>query len=83
MIHEATSSDRVEQLQYIWLRFEVFKEGTLVQSQLRMHRLRWYHKYEFVMMLKSVGFREITVQCGYSKNESVDPEADMIFSAIR
>lgn len=83
MIHEATSSDRVEQLQHIWLRFEVFKEGMLVQSQLRMHRLRWYHKYEFVMMLKSVGFREITVQCGYSKNESVDPEADMIFSAIR
>lgn len=83
LVHEATSSDRVEQLQHIWLRYEVFKEGTLVQSQLRMHRLRWYHKHEFVMMLESVGFREITVQCGYNKSETEDPEADMIFRAKR
>jgi hypothetical protein len=45
--------------------------------------LRWYHKHEFVMMLESVGFREITVQCGYNETEPVDPEADMIFSAKR
>jgi len=83
LIHEATSSDRVEQIQHLWLRLEVFKAGILVQSQLRTHRLRWYHKHEFVMMLESVGFREITVQCGYSERETVDPEADMIFSARR
>jgi hypothetical protein len=83
LIHEATSSDRVEQVQHLWLRFEVFTERVLVQSQLRMHRLRWYHKHEFVMMLESVGFREITVQCGYNESEPVDPEADMIFRAKR
>ena len=56
LIHEANSSDRVEQMQHLWLRFEVFKEGALVQSQLRTHRLRWYHKHEFVMMRESVGY---------------------------
>jgi SAM-dependent methyltransferase len=83
LIHEATSSDRVEQVQHIWMRHEVFHEGRLVQTQLRTHRLRWYHKHEFVMMLESVGFREIMVQCGYREQETVDPEADMIFSARR
>jgi len=78
-IHQATSSDRVEQLQHLWLRFEVFKEGTLVQSQLRRYWLRWYHKHEFAMMLESVGFSEVTVRCGYDKSETVDPEAHMIF----
>jgi ubiquinone/menaquinone biosynthesis C-methylase UbiE len=83
LIHEATSSNRVEQIQHLWLRFEVFNEGTLVQSQLRMHQLRWYHKHEFVMMLESVGFRDITMQCGYSERDTGDAEADMIFSARR
>lgn len=83
LIHEATSADRVEQVQQLSLQYEVFKEGTLVQSQLRTHRLRWYHKHEFVMLLESVGFREITVRCGYGECETNDPEADMIFSARR
>jgi ubiquinone/menaquinone biosynthesis C-methylase UbiE len=83
LIHQATSADRVEQIQQLWLQYEVFKEGTLVQSQLRTHRLRWYHKHEFVMLLESVGFREITMRCGYGECETNDPEADMIFSARR
>jgi ubiquinone/menaquinone biosynthesis C-methylase UbiE len=83
VIHEATSSDWVEQVQHLWMRHEVFHEGRLVQTQLRTHRLRWYHKHEFVMMLEAVGFREITIQCGYRERETVDPEADMIFSARR
>jgi hypothetical protein len=36
----------------------------VAQTQLRTHRLRWYYKYEFVMMFESIGFREIVVQCG-------------------
>ena len=83
LIHEASNTDRVEQIQQLSLQYEVFQEGTLVQSQLRTHRLRWYHKHEFVMMLESVGFREITMRCGYDERETVDPEADMIFSARR
>jgi hypothetical protein len=83
LIHGATSSDRVEQRRHLRLRFEVFKEGRLVHSQLRTPGLRWYHKHEFVRMLESVGFREITVKCGCNKGETVDPEADMGFSARR
>ncbi len=83
LIHEASNTDRVEQIQQLSLQYEVFQEGTLVQSQLRTHRLRWYHKHEFVMLLESVGFREIRVRCGYGECETSDPEADMVFSARR
>ena len=44
------------------MRHEVFKDGFLAQTQLRTHRLRWYHRHEFAMMLTSVGFREVTVK---------------------
>lgn len=81
LIHEATVSDRVEQLQQIWMRHEVFTEGGLVQTQLRTHRLRWYHKHEFAMMLASVGFRDVAVQCGYADSDRANPEAELIFIA--
>ena len=78
LIHEATVTNRVEQLQHSWMRHAVFKEGCLVQTQLRTHRLRWYSKPEFVMMLESVGFREIVVRCGYTDGVSTDPNVDLV-----
>ena len=45
--------------------------------------MRWYYKHEFVIMLESIGFREVAVQYGYRERETIDPEADMIFSARR
>jgi ubiquinone/menaquinone biosynthesis C-methylase UbiE len=83
LIHEATISDRVEQVQHIWMRHEVFKEGHLIQTQLRTHRMRWYHRHEFAMMLESVGFREVAMQCGYNDNDRTKPEAEWIFIARR
>src|SRR5262249_7078946 len=83
LIHEATISDRVEQVQYISMRHEVFKDGQLVQTQLRTHRLRWYHRHEFAMMLEFVGFREVAVRCGYTDNDRANPEAECIFTANR
>jgi SAM-dependent methyltransferase len=83
LIHEATRSDRLEQLQEIWLRFEVFQEDQLVETILRTHQLRWYHKHEFMLMLEWVGLQEVTVQSGYGPDDANDPQADMIFSARR
>ena len=83
LIHEATVSDRVEQLQHIWMRHEVFQQGRLLQTQLRTHLLRWYHKHEFAMMLESVGFRDVVVQCGYTDRDMTNPEAELLFMAKR
>ena len=83
LIHEATMSDRVEQVQHIWMRHEVFKGGLLVKTQLRTHQLRWYHRHEFAMMLASVGFRGVTVQSGYTASDARNPEAEWIFMAER
>jgi len=83
LIHEATVSDRIEQLQHIWMRHEVFKKGLLEQTQLRTHRMRWYHRHEFAMMLDAVGFNDVAVQCGYANTGEANPEAEWIFIATR
>jgi SAM-dependent methyltransferase len=83
LIHEATVSDRLEQVQDIWMRHEVYRQGRLVQTELRTHRLRWYHRHEFAMMLESAGFRDVAVQCGYTDGDRNNPEAEWIFSAKR
>jgi ubiquinone/menaquinone biosynthesis C-methylase UbiE len=83
LIHEATISDCVEQVQHIWMRYEVYNEGRLAHTQLRTHSLRWYHQHEFAMMLESVGFREVAMQCGYTDHDTANPEAEWIFFAKR
>lgn len=82
LIHECTRSDLVEQVQDQWLRFEVFKDGEIVQSTLRTHRLRWYHKHEFSLMLERVGFSEISVRLGLG-TEPPDAvhDTELVFSA--
>ena len=57
--------------------------GFPVQTQLLTHRLRWYHRYEFAIMLASVGFREMTVKYGYIASGSKYPGAEWIFVAER
>jgi hypothetical protein len=83
LIHEATVSDRVEQVQHLWIRHEVFKDGLLIQTQLRTHWLRWYHRHELAMVLESGGFREVALQCGYTASDRTNPEAEWIFIAKR
>lgn len=83
VIHEATVSDRVEQEQQIWMRYEVFDAGRLVHTELLSHRLRWYYKHEFTMMLASVGFAEVTMQSGYGDADEPTPEVDWVFTAVR
>lgn len=83
VIHEATVCDRVEQEQQVWLRYEVFDAGRLVHTELLSHRLRWYYKPEFTMMLASVGFSEVRMQRGYSDANESNAEAEWVFTAVR
>jgi len=35
------------------------------------------------MMLAAVGFRDVTMQCGYTDPDKANPEAEWIFIATR
>lgn len=65
VIHECTRSDRHDQLQRLWLRLEVWKEGALVHQELRAYAMRWYHPHEAALLLEREGFREVEVRRGF------------------
>lgn len=80
-VYECTRSNRLEQLQSIWMRFEVYKSGRLIDSEMRTHQLRWYHKHEFELMLETVGFEHITVLGDYSDAPATDQHSELVFCA--
>lgn len=80
-IYECTRSDRLEQEQTIWLRFEVYQGGRLIDSEMRTQQLRWYHKYEFEMMLEMCGFGDVAVYGDYTDLLATDRHSEVVFCA--
>jgi SAM-dependent methyltransferase len=76
MIHECTRSDRHEQLQHIALRLEVWKDGALVEQELRTHRMRWMHPHEAALLLECEGFRDVAVERVADAAPVAEPGAD-------
>lgn len=59
----------LEQVQTKIERYEIFKDGVLIDTQYSTTKLRWFFKYEFIMMLEKVGFNDVSVYGGYSLQE--------------
>lgn len=70
-----------EQVQTILDRYEVIKDGHLVDTIFSSSKLRWYYKYEFSMMLEKVGFHDISIYGGYNFQPLNDDQTFMIFRA--
>ena len=79
--HGAPTFDLVEQVRTGYYRFEVYKEGKLVETELRVMKSRLYGKYEFKLMLESVGFRNIFVHGDFTDTEASDKNSLMVFNA--
>lgn len=58
VLSEAIRSDRADQSQTWWLRYEVVRDVEIVRQELHTMRVRWYHRAEFELMLEATGFRE-------------------------
>jgi ubiquinone/menaquinone biosynthesis C-methylase UbiE len=71
----------LEQIQTKIERYEVSKDGKLLDTQYSTTKMRWYFKYEFIMMLEKVGFKDISVYGGYSLQEVNEDQNFMIIRA--
>ena len=83
LIHEADIYDLVEQVTTAHLRYEVYREGVQVETHFHTMRLRWYGKYELVMMLEKAGFHDVFVYGDYSDAEASGDHETMVFRARR
>ncbi|WP_078548510.1 methyltransferase domain-containing protein [Litchfieldia alkalitelluris] len=57
--------DYINQCTLSYGRYEKWRNGTLIQTELESFPLRWYGVDEFKMILKHIGFKEIVVSSDY------------------
>ena len=81
LLYQSVENDYVEQVQQGWYRYEVYLDGELVRTHLQPMRLRWYSKYELMLMLEKVGFRGISVTGDYSTAEATEEHSVFVYQA--
>ena len=64
-------------------RYEKWRDGVLLQTELEHFPLRWYGVEEFRLVLESVGFKDIKISSDYKLGKYPSLSEDMItFEAV-
>lgn len=66
------------------LKYEKWKEGNLIQTELQRFPLSWYGNYEFNLLLEKSGYQEITISADYKfKNKPISAGQMITYEAIK
>lgn len=71
--------DLINQRTVSLLKYEKWKNGELLQTELQRLAMSWYGLYEFQLLLESVGFVDVTVSADY-KYKSIPKHAGSIIT---
>ncbi|MFM9276992.1 class I SAM-dependent methyltransferase [Paenibacillus jiagnxiensis] len=81
---KVVSVDWLNQCKISHLRYEKWKEGVLLQTELQYFPIQWFGMEEFKLMLKEAGFMDITISAGYRYNRKPDHAGQMItYEAVK
>ncbi|MCY9549764.1 class I SAM-dependent methyltransferase [Lysinibacillus xylanilyticus] len=74
----------VEQYTLSYLKYEKWRKGKLVDTELQQFAMRWYGIEEFKLILESVGFSDITCSADYIYKKQPSKDSQLItFEAVR
>lgn len=64
------------------LKYEKWKDGKLIQTELQRFPISWYGKYEFEMLLEKLGYEEIVQSADYQyRKQTVNAEQMITYEA--
>ncbi len=75
------SFDLLEQTILEKRRYELKVDGQLVRSELHTLHMRWYYKYEFIMMLEKAGFEDIHLYSDYTEEPATKESKTIVYEA--
>ncbi len=81
VLSESIANNYFDQLETQWLKNEIAKHDGSLETFIKTANLRWYYKYEFMMMLEQVGFKDIKIYGDYTDNQATADSKTMVFSA--
>lgn len=75
--------DHINQYTVSHGRYEKWREGVLLQTELKYFPLRWYGVEEFKSILESIGFKNIVISSGYKFDQYPSNSEEVItFEAV-
>jgi len=81
---KSVEMDWINQTTLTVLKYEKWKSGKLVDTELQRFPLRWYGIEEFQQILENIGFSNITCSAEYIHNKKPSIESGLVtFEAIR
>ncbi|MBD3736926.1 MAG: class I SAM-dependent methyltransferase [Pseudomonas balearica] len=81
---ESPQNDYISQTSLYYLRYEHWRAGRLVDSEMDLFRLRWWGIDELKFALKSVGFKNVDITGGYEYGRAPrDSDSVITFEAQR
>lgn len=76
--------DHINQYTISYGRYEKWREGVLLETELEYFPLRWYGVEEFKLILESIGFKDIVISSEYKLGQyPSNAEKVITFEAIR
>jgi len=81
---QKVETDYVAQTTLAHLRYELWRGGELVRSELDLFKLRWWGTEELLMALKLIGFVDVVVSGNYQHGRAPHKDDEIIsFEAVR
>lgn len=78
MEEKMTEVDFLNQYTVSLLRYEKWRKGQLIQTEMQRFPLRWYGLEEFKLVLKDAGFSDIIVSAQYEYGKAPTSDTDTI-----
>lgn len=80
---QAISRNILEQKNSITDRYDIFYLGGATESYVLERAMRWYHKFEFKMMLERAGFAEVIFHGNYNNEPATDADENWVVYATK
>lgn len=82
-ISKASEYNRLEQLEYSQIKYEVYQDGKLIDTLLNEMQCRYYSKYELQLLLEKAGFCEIIAYGDFQDKEADEGDEIVTFKCFK
>ncbi|QNK57735.1 class I SAM-dependent methyltransferase [Paenibacillus sp. PAMC21692] len=84
MEDKLVEADLYNQYKVSYLKYEKWRNGALIQTELQRFALRWYGIEEFKLVLESIGFSDVVVSADYEYGKApTNGKQKFVYEAIR
>lgn len=82
ILSESVIHNQFDQVQNKWFKYEIYNDkDEVIQSFIKAISLRWYYRYEFILMLEKIGFSDIAIYGDYTDEPATNKSESVVFVA--